>query len=401
MAPRRTADAAPVARDTSIAAYRAKRDFTRTGEPPPGSVAAASESPVFVVQKHDASRLHYDFRLEHDGVLWSWAVPRGPSMDPHDKRLAVHVEDHPLGYAGFEGTIPAGEYGAGTVEIWDRGTWAGVGADPAADMARGEMKFTLDGSRLQGRFVLIRLKPRPKEHAENWLLIKEHDEHESAGTTVAELEAVSLAPLPHTRSRKRAAGAERAGHGRAARRPARLAGAATRRAADRAARGRRVDQRDQARRLPAARVQGRQRCPPADPQRAGLDPPDRGPRRQHRRGAGPCACCWTASSWRCVPDGRSSFPDLQAALSDGRTDGADVLRLRPAAPRRMGSAACRLDARKAVLAGAADLVRRAALQRPRPGDAGRCASRPARWASRASSPSGSTPPTGPAAAATG
>ena len=114
---------------------------------------------IFVVQKHDATRLHYDFRLEHDGVLWSWAIPKGPSLDPKDKRLAVHVEDHPRDYATFEGTIPAGEYGGGTVEIWDRGTWSPLG-DPKADLARGEMKFELAGERLHGRFVFIRLKPR-------------------------------------------------------------------------------------------------------------------------------------------------------------------------------------------------------------------------------------------------
>ncbi len=190
--PSRTAAAKPDRRDTSITTYRARRDFDRTSEPPPAPVRTASTAPVFVVQKHHATRLHWDFRLEHDGVLWSWAVPRGPSLDPKDKRLAVHVEDHPLDYANFEGTIPEGEYGAGTVERWDSGTWAPVSEDPAADLTRGEMKFTLSGTRLNGRFVLIRLKPRPKEHAENWLLIKEHDEHESSGTGAAEMEQVPL-----------------------------------------------------------------------------------------------------------------------------------------------------------------------------------------------------------------
>ena len=172
---------------TSIKAYRAKRDFTRTGEPLPGPAAHTAGAPIFVVQKHAASHLHYDFRLEHDGVLWSWAIPKGPSLDPKDKRLAVHVEDHPREYATFEGTIPKGQYGGGTVEIWDRGTWAPLG-DPAADLARGEMKFELAGERLQGRFVFVRLKPRPKDHAENWLLIKEHDAFEQAGTDAAALE---------------------------------------------------------------------------------------------------------------------------------------------------------------------------------------------------------------------
>ena len=175
-------------KDTTIAAYRAKRDFTVTSEPAPEGNAGASGQPIFVVQKHAASRLHWDFRLEHGGVLWSWAVPRGPSLDPHDKRLAVHVEDHPISYAAFQGTIPEGEYGAGVVETWDRGTWRPLG-EPDADLARGEMKFELDGTRLHGRFVLIRLKPRPNEHAENWLLIKEHDSHERPGIDAAALEA--------------------------------------------------------------------------------------------------------------------------------------------------------------------------------------------------------------------
>ena len=187
--PRSTIAAPPVpARDTSIDSYRAKRNFRQTAEPAPDPTPAAHNDLIFVVQKHDASRLHYDFRLEHGGVLWSWAVPKGPSLDPHDKRLAVHVEDHPRDYATFEGAIPAGNYGAGTVEIWDRGTWAPVG-DPVADMQRGELKFTLAGERLSGKFVLIRLKPRPKEKAENWLLIKEHDAAERPGADADTLEA--------------------------------------------------------------------------------------------------------------------------------------------------------------------------------------------------------------------
>jgi bifunctional non-homologous end joining protein LigD len=175
------------ATDKSTGRYRAKRDFARTPEPAPHDAAVRSGPPIFVVQKHDASRLHYDFRLEHDGVLWSWAIPKGPSLDPKDKRLAVHVEDHPRDYADFEGSIPKGEYGGGTVEIWDRGIWTPLG-DPAADLARGEMKFELAGERLHGKFVFIRLKPRAKDHNENWLLIKEHDEHERPGGDVAAME---------------------------------------------------------------------------------------------------------------------------------------------------------------------------------------------------------------------
>ncbi len=187
----------------TIETYRARRDFSRTAEPAPAAVAAAgSAKPIFVVQKHDATRLHWDFRLEHGGVLWSWAVPRGPSLDPHDKRLAVHVEDHPIDYADFHGTIPEGQYGAGTVETWDRGTWEPQSdRDPAADMARGEIKFVLHGKRLAGKFVLVRLKPRPKERAENWLLIKEHDEHERAGAGAGVLEAEIKPPTPKGRKR--------------------------------------------------------------------------------------------------------------------------------------------------------------------------------------------------------
>jgi bifunctional non-homologous end joining protein LigD len=180
-------------RDTSIGTYRAKRDFARTPEPSPKR-RRAGKALRFVVQKHAARRLHWDFRLEHGGVLWSWAVPKGPSLDPQDKRLAVRTEDHPLDYADFHGEIPAGNYGAGTVEIWDEGAWEPLG-DPAADLAKGELKFHLAGKRLTGRFVLIRLRPRAGEKGENWLLIKEHDEAESAGTDAAALEA-RPAPKP-------------------------------------------------------------------------------------------------------------------------------------------------------------------------------------------------------------
>ena len=204
------------ARDTSIATYRARRDFATTPEPAPKGPTAAARAPIFVVQKHHARRLHWDFRLEHGGVLWSWAVPKGPSLDPADKRLAVHVEDHPLDYAKFAGTIPEGQYGAGEVEIWDRGTWAPVG-DPEEGLRRGELKFVLKGKRLNGRFVLVRLKPRERERAENWLLIKEHDEAEQRGVDAGVLESQLPAPKPPRKSKpaKQAAadpppGAERA-----------------------------------------------------------------------------------------------------------------------------------------------------------------------------------------------
>jgi bifunctional non-homologous end joining protein LigD len=156
--------------------YRQKRDFKKTAEP--AGVVRAEGGNRYLIQKHDATRLHYDFRLELHGVLLSWAVTRGPSMDPADKRLAVHVEDHPLDYGDFEGTIPKGEYGGGTVMLWDEGTWESVG-DTDAGMAKGEMKMVLHGERLKGKFVLVRLKPRKGERSrhENWLLIKERDEY--------------------------------------------------------------------------------------------------------------------------------------------------------------------------------------------------------------------------------
>jgi len=187
-------------RGSSIETYRQKRDFERTPEPMSSKAEAArNPAPIFVVQKHAASRLHWDFRLEHGGVLWSWAVPKGPSMDTAHKRLAMHVEDHPLDYANFEGVIPAGNYGAGTVEIWDRGTWIPVG-EAASELVRGELKFSLDGARLHGRFVLIRLKPRPGERGESWLLIKEHDAEERPGVDAAEMERVPLAPVKAART---------------------------------------------------------------------------------------------------------------------------------------------------------------------------------------------------------
>src|SRR6186713_318098 len=133
--------------------YKRKRDFKKTPEPA-GKVAPAKGN-SFVIQKHAATRLHYDFRLEMEGVLRSWAVPKGPSLDPAEKRLAVHVEDHPLDYGGFEGIIPKGQYGGGTVMLWDRGTWSPVG-DPAEGMKRGHLKFDLSGEKLHGRWALVK-----------------------------------------------------------------------------------------------------------------------------------------------------------------------------------------------------------------------------------------------------
>jgi bifunctional non-homologous end joining protein LigD len=158
--------------------YRRKRDFRKT--PEPAGAAAPHEKPgaqlSFVIQKHAARRLHYDFRLELDGVLKSWAVPKGPSLDPGEKRLAVHVEDHPLDYGAFEGVIPEGEYGGGTVLLWDRGTWIPADPDPDAAYRKGSLKFTLNGEKLHGKWALVRMGGKAaNERRENWLLIKERD----------------------------------------------------------------------------------------------------------------------------------------------------------------------------------------------------------------------------------
>src|SRR5215813_3401988 len=144
--------------------YERKRRFNVTPEPPPKPrrtstrTAARKQALHFVVQKHRATALHYDFRLEWDGVLLSWAVPKGPSLDPTVKRLAMAVEDHPIEYAGFEGVIPAGEYGGGTVMVWDRGTYVPDDPDVGKSLARGEIKFTLAGEKLTGSWVLVRTR---------------------------------------------------------------------------------------------------------------------------------------------------------------------------------------------------------------------------------------------------
>jgi bifunctional non-homologous end joining protein LigD len=165
-----------MAAEPKLARYRAKRDFSKTAEPAGAEETKPSNRLRFVIQKHAASRLHYDFRLELDGVFKSWAVTKGPSLDPHDRRLAVEVEDHPLDYGDFEGTIPKGQYGGGTVMVWDRGYWEPEpGTDPHEGLRRGDFKVVLDGERLKGGFVLVRMKRREREKTDSWLLIKHHD----------------------------------------------------------------------------------------------------------------------------------------------------------------------------------------------------------------------------------
>jgi bifunctional non-homologous end joining protein LigD len=183
--------------ETQLAEYRRKRDFSRTAEPEGGD-SRARHKPQFVIQKHDASHLHYDLRLEHDGVMRSWAVPKGPSLDPSVKRLAMQVEDHPIEYNKFEGTIPQGEYGGGTVMLWDRGTYSygGTNPDPEEGLRRGyekgDFKFVLNGKRLKGSWALVRMRG-DKPGKPQWLLIKHKDEYAVPGSDVTAEHLTSVA----------------------------------------------------------------------------------------------------------------------------------------------------------------------------------------------------------------
>ncbi|MBS0360868.1 MAG: DNA ligase D [Proteobacteria bacterium] len=182
--------------ERNLARYRSMRDFSKTEEPSGADAVKASNRLRFVIQKHAATRLHFDFRLELDGIFKSWAVTKGPSMDPADRRLAVQVEDHPLDYGDFEGTIPRGQYGGGTVMLWDRGYWEPEeGTDPHKGLKSGDFKFRLDGERLHGSFVLVRMKRREREKNESWLLIKHHDGYsvEHDGMALVEETTTSVA----------------------------------------------------------------------------------------------------------------------------------------------------------------------------------------------------------------
>lgn len=168
--------------------YRKKRDFKISPEPSgeKGALKTPTSSLIYVVQKHRASHLHYDFRLEYNATLLSWAIPKGPSLDPSVKRLAMRVEDHPVEYASFEGVIPEGEYGGGTVMIWDQGTWTPESSDVAAAFEKGDLKFTLHGKKLKGSWVLVRTRGYGSNSKTSWLLIKHRDEFASTSVDVTQ-----------------------------------------------------------------------------------------------------------------------------------------------------------------------------------------------------------------------
>jgi bifunctional non-homologous end joining protein LigD len=172
----------------SLNEYRKKRDFKVSPEPSGEKAAlkAPKSSLIYVIQKHRASHLHYDFRLEYNGTLLSWAIPKGPSLDPSVKRLAMQVEDHPIEYASFEGVIPEGEYGGGTVMIWDQGTWTPESPDVAAALEKGELKFALHGKKLKGSWVLVRTRGYGSSSKTSWLLIKHRDEFASSKIDVVQ-----------------------------------------------------------------------------------------------------------------------------------------------------------------------------------------------------------------------
>ncbi len=177
----------------SLNEYQRKRDFQKTPEPRGKRKTRAHGALAYLIQKHDASRLHYDFRLELNGVLKSWAVPKGPDLDPSIKRLAMQVEDHPLEYGNFEGIIPEGEYGGGTVMLWDKGVWQPIG-DAAKGLEDGQLKFILHGEKLQGAWMLVRKGGRRAEEGERrWFLFKERDEFARPGKSITEDMPLSVA----------------------------------------------------------------------------------------------------------------------------------------------------------------------------------------------------------------
>jgi bifunctional non-homologous end joining protein LigD len=186
----------------SLSLYKKKRDFKQTAEPA-GAVKTAKNKLIFVIQRHKASHLHYDFRLEMEGVLKSWAVPKGPSLNPEDKRLAMMVEDHPYDYKDFKGTIPEGNYGAGIVEIWDKGTYTALTDDKDADdekllkagLKSGNLKFVLKGKKLKGEFALVKIRNNYGDKDNVWLLIKHRDKYATDKKYDSEKETPKTSPI--------------------------------------------------------------------------------------------------------------------------------------------------------------------------------------------------------------
>ena len=349
----------------SLETYKHKRDFRKTPEPSgaPTARPRAKAALSYVIQKHAARRLHYDFRLELDGVLKSWAVPKGPSLDPHEKRLAVEVEDHPLDYGGFEGVIPQGEYGGGTVLLWDRGTWEPLEPDPAKSLDKGMLKFALHGDKLHGHWMLVRLKRRPRDKTDNWLLIKERDEAAIPGSgsavvdelteSVASHRTIDViaadryrvwhskgAETPGEETRQAAPGKKETAPGVAHRRRAQGGDARHHQAAARdrrrdGARWRRLAARDQIRRLPPDRAARQWRRSAYHPQRARLDRQIPGIGGAAGRGAGQIG----DHRWRAggAAAGRHDQLRRSAGRDLGRADRpAHLFRLRPALSRRLG-----------------------------------------------------------------
>ncbi len=322
--------------------YKRRRNFRKTPEPQGTARADTRSRPArsFVVQKHAARRLHYDFRLELDGVLKSWAIPKGPSLDPAEKRLAVEVEDHPLEYGGFEGIIPKGEYGGGTVLLWDRGTWEPLEPDPAAAYRDGMLKFTLNGEKLHGHWMLVRLKRKPRDTRDNWLLVKERDAAAVPGSGTLIVEEYPLSVESGRAVDAIAAERDRVWHSNRIEAEATLSAAAPgiadtgcaqeadarepqAAAGDGNNRGSgwpRMVARDQTRRLPAARLDRARRGSSHHPRRARLDPEILGARKRARGVAGSNPRSSTESWCHSSRMAMTSFAALQDAIATGRTD---------------------------------------------------------------------------------
>src|ERR1035438_9704001 len=353
----------------SLDEYAAKRRFEKTPEPPPAvRTSNPAAKPYFCVQRHDATRLHYDFRLEIDGVLKSWAVPKGPSLDPAVKVFAAHVEDHPVEYGDFEGNIPAGNYGGGSVMLWDRGTFDLLGDVAAeAQLARGDLKFRLHGEKLKGDFAIVHMKARAKGKGNEWLLIKKRDEFAVAGWDVEALAYSVLSGrtqeeiarnLPARQTKRETAGAadrvwatsppaKRVNRGKAL--PAQRAPRpGVDRAHDGDARRPRPPRRGLAVRGEVGwrachRFPGQRRGPPAIAQRVAL----RAPIPRTRRDAAPHRRIAGRDRWRdrrARRQGRLAVPPHSAAHRQHRPEhhrppgalhAGDLFRLRPALPGRL------------------------------------------------------------------